>query len=589
MRNALVLALLSLVLESLVLLAQDLRNVEVPHPNYHFDFQPPKTLEAWKKRREELRSQILAAAGLYPLSPRPRVNVIVTRRRTQPEYRIWTMLVETFPGFYVGAELYLPPASMPGPYPAVLSPHGHWKQGRLTHREDYSVPALGINLAAQGYVVLAWDMVGYNDARQLPHDFISRKRQLWGFSPLGLQLWNTLRMVDYLEALPEADRTRIAITGASGGGTQTFLAAAVDERIRVSAPVNMISASMQGGDPCEEAPNLRLESNNVEFAALMAPRPQLIVSSTGDWTKNTPTDEFPRVQAIYELFGAKAQVMNAHFDAGHNYNKASREVVYRFLARQFQPKAEAGEKISFEVIQARHKEDLLEMPRQVLPSNALPEAELDVAFQNWVQRENKELAGRDKTMQRERLRMMLGVRLPATVAGNVSGNTIRFQRVGRDVFVEGLRQAGERGTVIIVHPESAQLGFQSKQAERWRKEGYTVVALEPFHPSRERELHRRADRWFSSYNQSDAAIRIEDLLTAVRYVQGESKTRPRLVGIGDATLWCHAAAALSPWPVAVEGEPANFAGTDEELLERFFLPNLQRANGWKAIQKLAHD
>lgn len=88
--------------------------------------------------------------------------------------------------------------------------------------------------------------------------------------------------VDFLESLPDVDKTRLACTGASGGGTQTFLLTAVDDRIKVSAPVNMISHYMQGGDVCENAPNLRLDTNNMEIGALMAPRPLLMVSAAGD-------------------------------------------------------------------------------------------------------------------------------------------------------------------------------------------------------------------------------------------------------------------------------------------------------------------
>ena len=77
------------------------------------------------------------------------------------------------------------------------------------------------------------------------------------------------------------------MTGESGGGTQTFLLAAVDDRVAAAVPVNMISLHMQGGCLCENLPGLRLETNNVEIAATIAPRPLLMVSATGDWTNET--------------------------------------------------------------------------------------------------------------------------------------------------------------------------------------------------------------------------------------------------------------------------------------------------------------
>ena len=92
------------------------------------------------------------------------------------------------------------------------------------------------------------------------------------------------------------------MTGESGGGTQTFLLTAVDDRVKYSFPVNMISAIMQGGSQYENAPGLRLDTFNVEFGAMMAPRPMLMVAATGDWTRNTRREEYPAVRAVYELY-----------------------------------------------------------------------------------------------------------------------------------------------------------------------------------------------------------------------------------------------------------------------------------------------
>src|SRR5580658_3245646 len=118
----------------------------------------------------------------------------------------------------------------------------------------------------QGYVALTYDMVGYNDSFQVPHDYTSPEAPLWSFSVLGLQLWNSIRALDFLASLPNVDAERIAVSGASGGGTQTFLLAAVDDRVKVSVPANMVSAYMQGGDNCENAAGLRADYSNVEFA-----------------------------------------------------------------------------------------------------------------------------------------------------------------------------------------------------------------------------------------------------------------------------------------------------------------------------------
>ena len=115
-----------------------------------------------------------------------------------------------------------------------------------------------------GFVVFAYDMIGYGECTQLPHEFADPP---WGLNLLGLQLWDSLRVVDYVRSLPQVDSKRIGVTGSSGGGTQTFLLTAVDDRIACVVPVCMVAAEFQGGCSCENAPGLRIGLNNVEIAA----------------------------------------------------------------------------------------------------------------------------------------------------------------------------------------------------------------------------------------------------------------------------------------------------------------------------------
>ena len=194
-------------------------------------------------------------------------------------------------------------------------------------RISRSIPARrsGSNLARRGYVVFAWDMVGYNDTLQTPHDFGTPTEALWTFGSLPLQSWNALRALDFVASLDDVDPARIGMAGASGGGTQTFLLAALDDRLSFIAPVNMVSAIMQGGGICENTPRLRIGTNNVEIAAMFAPKPMLLVSATGDWTRNNPTEEFPAIRKIYELYDHPERVANAHQTAPHNFNQFNRE------------------------------------------------------------------------------------------------------------------------------------------------------------------------------------------------------------------------------------------------------------------------
>ncbi len=144
-----------------------------------------------------------------------------------------------------------------------------------------------------------------------------------------------MRGVDFLLSLPEVDSSRIAITGASGGGTQSFITAALDSRIALSFPAVMVSTGMQGGCTCENSSLLRTGTGNVEMAGLIAPRP-LGMTTANDWTKNMPTDGFPELQKLYELHGAKDKVAlfpAAHFP--HNYNHVARVGMYGWVNKHF--------------------------------------------------------------------------------------------------------------------------------------------------------------------------------------------------------------------------------------------------------------
>ena len=208
----------------------------------------------------------------------------------------------------MSGNLYRPLGKGNGLFPAILNPHGHWANGRLADTKDGSIAARCINFARQGMIAFSYDMVGYNDTIQVNHKFAGNPTNLlWNISLMGLQTWNSIRALDFLESLPDADKTRLACTGESGGGTQTFMLGAIEDRLAVQAPIVMVSHTMQGGCLCENAPGLRVDYSNMEIAAVPAPRPQILVAATGDWTKDTPTVEGPAIESIYRLRPARAR------------------------------------------------------------------------------------------------------------------------------------------------------------------------------------------------------------------------------------------------------------------------------------------
>src|SRR5260370_42488118 len=135
---------------------------------------------------------------------------------------------------------------------------------------------------------------------------------------MGLQTYNSIRALDFLAGLPDVDPARIGVTGASGGGTQTFILCAIDDRPAAAFPAVMVSTAMQGGCICENCSYLRIGTGNIELAAIFAPKP-LGMSGANDWTKQIQTKGLPELQALYRVLGAQVNVMaKAYPQYGHD-------------------------------------------------------------------------------------------------------------------------------------------------------------------------------------------------------------------------------------------------------------------------------
>jgi dienelactone hydrolase len=528
-----------------------------------------------------LRQQILTAAGLNPLPERTPLHPQVFGRIERDGYSVEKVLLETQPGFYLGGNLYRP-LGKTGPFPGVASPHGHWDYGRLENTSAVSVPGRCINLARQGYVVFTYDMLGYDDTLQTPHDFGGMREDLWSFNALGLQLWNSIRAIDFLQSLSDVDRERIAVTGASGGGTQTFLVSAVDQRVKVAAPVNMISAIMQGG-PCESAPGLRLGTFNVEIGALMAPRPLLMVSASGDWTHNTPHDEFPAIQSIYKLYGKPELVEQVQVDAPHNYNKQSREAVYSFFARQVLH-APAGTQVSEKNFRVEKLQDLLALQNRKLPDNAL---NYDGLLEQWIRAAKRQNETADQRAFRERLNLVLATEWPSHVDSETNSDHIVLSRPGKSDRVPGLWRAGKGDLALVVHPDGSDAATKTPEARAWIAAGKPLLAIDAYQTGAAAAPREAPGKQHLIFNRSDPANRVQDILTALAYLKQTSSGSLTLIGYGDAGVWSVFAAALSQTPVNVKADLSNFHGEDREFIERFFVPGIQRAGGLRAALLLA--
>ena len=446
----------------------------------YFPLNPPKTKAEWETRGERLRRGTLMATGLWPMPghaapPKATVHGLID----QGDYTIEKVYFETYPGFYLTGNLYRPKKAktkMPG----VLCPHGHWADGRFHLSGEKTLDRLinegqerfrpagqsplqarCVQLARMGCVVFHYDMVGKADSKQLEHrsGFRPEMNTLinWGyFSPQaelhlqsinGLQTFNSIRALDWLSSLPEVDAKRIGVTGGSGGGTQTFLLCAIDPRPAVAFPAVMVSTSMQGGCPCENACYLRTQEGNIGLAALFAPRP-MGMTGANDWTKEIETKGLPELKAIYNLYGAADKVMAKAFPQfPHNYNYVSRSVMYHWFNRH---------------LKLGQKEPIIEEDYPLLT-----EKELTV----WDEKHPQPVGG--DQFERQLLRAITAInekQIESLLPGDKS-KLAEFQKViGGAVDIMIGRTAGESSEVEALDVKQTKLGPYNLQKGILRQE-----------------------------------------------------------------------------------------------------------------------
>ena len=592
------------------------RGVDTPYtfPNY--------TKAEWTEKAEALRQQIRVANGLVPMHEQTPLNAEIFGKIEHEDYSVEKVYFEPFPGFFTTGNLYRPKGKT-GPSPGIVTPHGHWGRGRLEDIERGSIPARCINFAKQGYVVFAYDMIGYNDSdKQIEHRFGGAREGLWGLSAMGLQLQNGIRAIDFLQNLSDVDKERIGCTGASGGGTQTFILTAVDERIKVSAPVNMISATMQGGCRCENAPNLRLDASNLEIAALMAPRPLLLVSATGDWTANTPTVEYPAIRSVYAHFDAKDKVHQIQVDAEHNYNKESREAVYAWFAKWLL-KVEDTSAFKEVPYQVESDEALLVFSDRDIPKHALKQEEILPA---WVKSSQEAIDKRKPTNENEHekfkeemgsaLQHALGLHIPnsseltLTEPEGAFPTTYQTHFSARHLVIgrKGIGDAipavlfrteplvGHDPVVIIVHPEGKEKLIDAETGEPLpiitdlvsSTPDHKVLIIDVFGTGEHGEYERSEEtNYFTTYNRTTAALRVQDILTTLLYFSTRGDvSEVSLVGIGEAGLWGLLAAGFANIKNVVVDAAQFDNNSDNAFLETLPIPSLRKVGDFRTAGTL---
>ncbi len=579
---------------------------------YH-PWSPPPTLAEWEAERERIRTQLLVACGLWPLPEKTPLAPVIHGRVDRDDYTVDRVFFASRPGLYVTGSLYRP-KGFEGPRPVVLNPHGHWADGRfyeageqaaekeiasgaesLRNAARFPLQARMVQLARMGCIVFHYDMIGYADNGPLAHSsgFDDAEAELRSQNIFGLQTWNSLRALDFVAALPDVDPDRIAVTGASGGGTQTFVLCAIDPRPAVAFPAVMVSTAMQGGCVCENASLLRPGLNNVAFAACFAPKP-LALSGANDWTIDIETRGLPELRQVWSLYNRADDVHAQCFPQfGHNYNRVARVMMYEWMNRHLQLglTSPMDERDFVPLTRAEMTVFTSEHPR---PADALPAAQLRPQLTDAAQLQYADLLERGvqniadyQAVVRPALEVMLGGPAPSPTEIE-SETTGELERDGYRLTRGWCRRSGSREQIpwVQLTPNNHQgettvwidgrgkhalfdaNGRPTAAVRRLLDQGQAVLSADvlltgeylPAEAQVTPPVHRQFAGYTYGYNRPLIAERARDILTVVALARrGETKA-VHLAATREAGPWMLLARGLLADDVQkTQADPGHFS------------------------------
>lgn len=575
--------------------------------NKYHPWTPPTTLQAWESEAAKIQRQILVSNGLWPLPVKTPLEPVIYGKIDRGEYTVEKVFFRSRPGHYVTGNLYRP-TRIAGKVPGVLCPHGHWQDGRFydskngaeaqlksgaeqfTTGAQFPLQARMVQLAKMGCVVFHYDMIGYADNQPLDHrtGFNDAAAAMWLHNIMGLQTWNSIRALDFLESLSEVDSARLAVTGASGGGTQTMLLGAIDPRVDVVFPAVMVSTGMQGGCVCENASYLRQGVNNIAFAALFAPKPQAM-SGADDWTIAIETRGLPELKQVYALYGKADNVAAQAFPQfKHNYNQVSREVMFNWFNEHLdlglagpiaQTDFEPLTREEMTVFTAEHP-----LPQDALSAEALRKLMVEEdqqAFNEWLKGDSatyRDLVGGAADV-------MLQPEIEAVEYEETNTTTADELEISHGVVTHAERV---RIPTRIVAPGRADQGTVywfgagnggetlSPEVRRLAAAGYYVVTADLFltgEDSLPYKINEKYPGYTYCYNHPLITERVRDILAVVAAVPSRGGAESILIGDGPAGVWTLLARSVMP-EAAISRTIVDLEGFDFQQIQDIQHPNL---------------
>lgn len=592
--------------------------------NDHFPFVVPDSADQWLLRSQQLRRRVLIATGLWPMPEKTPLEAVVFDKFDRDGFTVEKVYFQSLPGHYVTGLLFRPTPDSDNEktlqkHPAVLSPHGHGgrnysysdqeiqtqiEQGAERFIDSGRTPKLArcATLARMGCVTFIFDMLGYGDSKQIAYEvahrhakprkaeqestddewvLFSKQAELNLHSIMGLQTWNAIRALDFLASLPDVDTDRLAVTGGSGGGTQTILLGAIDDRIKASFPNGMVSTSMQGGCYCENCSLLRIGTGNVELAALFAPKP-MGMTAADDWTRDMMNDGFPELQNLYSMVGQEDDVYcRPLLNFEHNYNYVTRATMYEWFNQHLDLGIE-------DPIVEQDFEAFTEQEMQVwnddhpLPGKIGADHEREVC--RWFSdQKDKWLANQDDSDREEMHRVawhsIFDLRPPKDVEYSPGDRITRNGYViepgmlsvpqwgGKLPTMTLLPQTDQpvRGMAVWTDPAGKSAAIQqegtlSQRAANLLSDGFVIIVADLLGQG---DFAKIGNRWTKQplvddnrhysaftfgYNRPLAVKRSGDLLAMIKHARDQAAANDAkvlLVSTGDALAWSAAAAAIA--------------------------------------------
>jgi hypothetical protein len=359
-------------------------------------FEDIKTLEDWEAKRGEYRRQLTEMLGLDPMPPKTPLKPVITGTVDHDDFTLEKLHFQSSPGLYVTGSLYLPKGvDKPAPTILYVCGHGRVKEDGISYGNKATYQHHGIWFARHGYVCLIIDTLQLGEIEGLHHGTYREGMWWWherGYTPAGVEAWNCIRALDYLETRDEVDAERFGVTGRSGGGAYSWWIAALDERIKAAVPVAGITSlrnhllgpfqssswsrgDTRGHDGCIEGHCDCMFFNNTyrwDFpmvAALVAPRALLISNTDKDriFPLDGVYDVYKKTQKIYELYGATENLGLQICEGPHKDTQQLRVHAFQWMNRHLK-----GEEPLIEVA----AEKLLE-PQQLRVFDELPEDQVN--------------------------------------------------------------------------------------------------------------------------------------------------------------------------------------------------------------------